>query len=43
MQEQNKSESKNKSFPKMGPKLNQESANARKRRWTFDGQDTEEA
>jgi hypothetical protein len=43
MQEQKKSESKNKSFPKMGSRLNQDTANARTRRWIFDGLDTEEA
>jgi hypothetical protein len=42
MQEQKKSESKTKSFPKMGPRLNQDTANARKRRWIFDRLDTEE-
>jgi hypothetical protein len=43
VQEQKKSESKNKSFPKMGLRLNQDGANGRKRRSIFGGPDTEEA
>jgi hypothetical protein len=43
MPEPKESESKNKSFPKTGLRLNQDSANARKRRWIFEGPYPEEA